>query len=111
MRVNVALIVTMMITMGLGLTGCASTSENMIAKGYGESYSQGYEDGCETGRKAAGALFVDFNKDVNRFNRETKYRQGWGDGYEVCRSEQIQMIRSSEASSRERAIRDRYKNR
>jgi len=51
-------------------SGCATTTETMEAQGYGPNYSQGYGDGCETGKKSAGDMFSQFKKNVNRFDVE-----------------------------------------
>ncbi len=104
--------VLMILAMGTAailFSGCASTAENMMAQGYGPNYSQGYGDGCETGKKSAGDMFSQFKKNVNLFNRNLKYREGWKDGYRTCKAEFEQIERNTRASSRDQAIRDSYK--
>jgi len=90
-------------------SGCASAAENMMAQGYGPNYSQGYGDGCSSGKKAGGSMFDQFKKDVNRFDGNRKYREGWDDGFKTCKSEFKASMRSIEANNRDRAIRDSYK--
>jgi len=90
-------------------SGCASTVENMQAQGYGPNYSQGYGDGCETGKKSAGDMFSQFKKNVNRFDNNSKYREGWKDGFRTCKSEFEQIERNTRSNSRNQAIRDSYK--
>ena len=92
--------------LALWFTGCASTAENMRAQGYGPSYSQGYGDGCNSGRKAGGSILDTFKKDVRRYDSEHKYREGWDDGYKECRSEEKELMKNINESSREQAIRD-----
>jgi hypothetical protein len=92
--------------MGLSFTGCASTAESMQQQGYGPDYSKGYGDGCTSGKKAGGALLLDFTKNVDRYDNDGKYREGWDDGYKTCKSQQNQLERSVEDSSRDQAIRD-----
>ncbi|CAI2326829.1 hypothetical protein [Vibrio parahaemolyticus] len=72
----------------LGLLGCASTKDNMVAKGFSVQYAEGFDDGCHSGYKAAGSLFDEFKKDISRFNSDKKYAQGWSDGFRQCESEQ-----------------------
>ena len=86
--------------------GCASTAETMMNKGYGPDYSYGYSDGCDSGRKAGGSMLDGFKKDVRRYDRNFKYREGWDDGYKECRSEEKQLMRNVNEASREQAIRD-----
>ncbi len=94
------------VAMGLSFTGCASTAENMRAQGYGPDYSQGYGDGCDSGKKAGGSMFDNFKKDVRRYDSNHKYREGWDDGYKECRSEEKELMHSIENSQRNQAIRD-----
>ena len=91
--------------------GCASTAENMRAQGYGPDYSQGYGDGCDSGRKAGGSMFDQFKKDVRRYDSNHKYKEGWDDGYKECRSEEKQLMKNINEASREQAIRDSGKYR
>jgi len=97
-------------TLAVGFTGCASTAENMRAQGYGPDYSQGYGDGCDSGKKAGGSMFDQFKKDVNRYDNNHKYREGWEDGYKECKSEEKELMHSIEAANRDAAIRNINKN-
>ena len=91
-------------------TGCASTAENMQAQGYGPEYSQGYGDGCDSGKKAGGDMFEQFKKDVTHYDNSHKYREGWDDGYRQCKSEYQELERSVENASRNAAISNSYNN-
>ena len=72
----------------------------MQQKGYGLAYSKGYDDGCESGKKAGGGMFNDFRKNVNRYDNDYKYREGWEDGYRQCEDEEKAMMRSIENNRR-----------
>jgi len=110
MKMKTLVKATVAVTLALGFTGCASTAENMKAQGYGADYSQGYGDGCDSGKKAGGSMFDSFKKNVNRYDNNHKYREGWNDGYKECRSEEKQLIKSIDDASRDAAIRDSNKN-
>ena len=69
-------------------SGCASQKEIMIQQGYPLAYADGFDDGCHSGNKAGGSLFDQFKKDVNRFEKDSQYAQGWSDGFRQCESEQ-----------------------
>jgi len=91
------------------LGGCASTTENMISQGYGPSYAQGYDNGCVSGKNAAGSMFDQFTKNVNRYNRDVKYMQGWNDGFRTCKSQFEQIERNVRANARNQAIKSASK--
>lgn len=60
----------------------------MIQQGYPLAYADGFDDGCHSGKKAGGSLFDQFKKDVNRFEKDSQYAQGWSDGFRQCETEQ-----------------------
>ncbi len=94
----------------LAFGGCASTAETMQQKGYGPSYSKGYEDGCESGKRAGGGMFNDFRKNVDRYDRDYKYREGWEDGYRQCKGEEKALMQSIENSQRAEMEREAIEN-
>jgi hypothetical protein len=105
------MILTSLMAAGLlAFAGCASTSETMMQKGYGPAYSKGYEDGCESGKKAGGGMFNDFRKDVSRYDREYKYREGWEDGYRQCKGEEKALMQSIQSSQRAEMEREAIAN-
>ena len=106
MKLNTMILGTTALVGLLAFNGCASTSETMMQQGYGPDYSQGYGDGCDSGRKAGGSMFDQFKKDVRRYDSNYKYREGWDDGYKECRSEEKQLMKNINEASREQAIRD-----
>lgn len=110
MQTKTLLTLTVAVALTWGFSGCVSTAENMRAQGYGPEYSQGYGDGCDSGKKAGGSLFDQFKKDVNQYDNSHKYREGWNDGYRQCKSEEQQLERSIENASRDAAINNSYNN-
>ena len=70
------------------LAACQTAKQKMVSEGYPKSYADGFEDGCRSGKKAGGSLFEQFHKDVNRFNSDQNYAQGWSDAYRQCENEE-----------------------
>ncbi len=90
------------------LTGCASERERMLQQGYPPAYAAGFEDGCHSGKKAGGSLFDQFRKDIRRFESDSRYAQGWSDGFRECESEEEAMLRRNRvAIERQRLIEQR----
>lgn len=73
--------------MVLTISGCMSQKEMLLKQGYPLSYTDGFDDGCHSGKKAGGYLFDQFKKDVRRFNSDLDYAQGWSDAFRQCDSE------------------------
>lgn len=70
------------------LTGCATSTQSIdreIGAGQPPAYKEGYGAGCDSGYVAAGHPYYKFKKDVNRFASDEFYKQGWADGYGVCK--------------------------
>lgn len=67
------------------LAGCESTRERLLAQGYPAPYASGFEDGCGSGRQAAGAL-GEFRKNVPVYLEDRKYATGWDDGFRQCQA-------------------------
>ncbi|PWB35427.1 hypothetical protein DCO48_03135 [Pseudomonas sp. SDI] len=72
----------------LGLTGCQSTHEQLINQGYPPPYADGFQDGCSSGRQAAGVMAGAFRKDVPRYLHNRQYESGWDDGFRQCQAMQ-----------------------
>ena len=66
------------------LSGCATTHEQMLDHGYPPAYADGFQDGCSSGRQAAGLMVGDFRKDVPRYLHNRQYESGWDDGFRQC---------------------------
>ncbi|MCO7555026.1 hypothetical protein [Metapseudomonas otitidis] len=93
-----------LICAALLLAGCETTHDYLVAQGYPPAFADGYQDGCSSGRQAAGAITGEFRKDVPRYLRDRTYAEGWGDGFEQCKEQ----MRSQELREfREQVTRDR----
>lgn len=69
------------------IAGCA-TNEQMIDRqlsGQPAEYRDGYKAGCDSGNNAGGSVYHRFNKDVSRYGSAALYKQGWDDGFSVCK--------------------------
>lgn len=82
------------------LAGCQTQHEQMLAQGYPPAYADGFDDGCSSGRQAAGLMVGEFRKNVPRYLHERQYESGWDDGFRQCHA-----MRSSEDT---RQYRERY---
>ena len=80
--------------------GCQSTHEELLAKGYPPAFADGFDDGCSSGRQAAGAINGTFRKNVLRYLDDARYAEGWSDGFRQCHALQN--------SEEQRQYRDRY---
>ncbi len=54
-----------------------------------EAYTQGYNEGCQSGRYYLGLPFR-YAQDATRMNVEADYARGWDRGYERCTFEILQ---------------------
>ncbi|MFV3330761.1 hypothetical protein ACNFIA_07505 [Pseudomonas sp. NY15437] len=75
------------------LAGCETTHESLIAQGYPPAYADGYDDGCGSGRQAAGAIGGEFRKNVPRYLDEPRYALGWNDGFQQCQAMRVSQER------------------
>ncbi len=78
-------------------TGCGpSQGQRLVQEGASTEYGQGFDDGCSSGKKAAGDMFSQFHKNVRLYQQDTDYRQGWNDGHEECLNEWRSMERQQD---------------
>ncbi|MFJ2281330.1 hypothetical protein ACIOUG_09325 [Pseudomonas sp. NPDC087803] len=70
----------------LFLGGCQTTHEDLIAKGYPPAFADGFDDGCVSGRQAAGSISGEFRKNVPRYLKDKQYAEGWTDGFRQCQA-------------------------
>ncbi|MDH0732258.1 hypothetical protein N5F23_17545 [Pseudomonas sichuanensis] len=82
------------------LAGCETTHEQMVNQGFPPAYADGFQDGCSSGRQAAGPMAGDFRKDVARYLHNRQYESGWDDGFRQCQGMQN--------SEEQRQYHDRY---
>ena len=68
------------------ISGCESTHEHLLAQGYPPAFADGFDDGCVSGRQAAGAISGEFRKNVPRYLKEPPYAEGWSDGFRQCQA-------------------------
>ncbi len=82
------ILTTIIVLLSMMLFGCVSQKEAMIKQGYSPVYAEGFQDGCGSGENAAGSIADQFKKDVQSYNDNSDYRQGWNDGYKQCKAKQ-----------------------
>lgn len=75
----------------LSVSACLTPAQQLdreIGAGQPQEYKDGYLDGCPSGQKAAGYIYAKFKKQVIRYGEDNLYKQGWDDGFQVCKSKQ-----------------------
>ncbi len=78
-------------------SGCGPTDgQRLMQEGASPEYAQGFDDGCSSGKKAAGDMFSLFHKNVQAYRSTPDYRQGWDDGHEECKSEWLSNYRQQQ---------------
>jgi hypothetical protein len=90
------------------LTSCATEGQRLMNEGASPAYAQGFDDGCSSGKKSAGDMFSQFHKNVQEFQHNQDYRQGWNDGHEECRNEWLSMNRQQRLSIEEQRAADEH---
>ena len=50
-----------------------------------QEYKEGYAAGCNSGYVASGHPYYKFTKDIARYESDNLYKQGWEDGFRVCK--------------------------
>ena len=68
------------------ITGCQTTHDELISKGYPPAFADGFDDGCSSGRQAAGVISGQFRKNVPRYLKDAQYAEGWSDGFRQCKA-------------------------
>ena len=63
---------------------CASNEQTLRHHGYSEQYVAGYEDGCSSGRRAAGSWLDPERQDMQLYSKHDDYRTGWDYGFHAC---------------------------
>ena len=103
------LVIVAIVSCFMLLSGCVSQKETMIKQGYPLSYAEGFDDGCHSVNKAGGSLFDQFKKDVRRFESDTKYAQGWSDGFRQCESQQESVQRQTRMAIEQQKLSEQKK--
>ncbi|WP_426143519.1 hypothetical protein [Pseudomonas sp. DWP3-1-2] len=68
------------------VAGCQSTRDQLLAEGYPPPFADGFQDGCGSGRQAAGSISGHYKKDVPRYLKDKAYAVGWDDGFRQCQA-------------------------
>ena len=88
MILKINLILLILIILSLFLISCVTTIDRVnqeVGINQPLQYKEGYQSGCDSGYVSAGNPYYRFNKDVNRYSKDELYKQGWDDGYNICR--------------------------
>jgi hypothetical protein len=70
------------------LSSCATSMlevDRDVGSGQPPEYKIGYQNGCDSGVAAADNPYYRFKKDVYRYKSDDLYKQGWDDGFNVCK--------------------------
>lgn len=76
------------------LASCATQSGAAGAQDRSPAYSEGFADGCVSGRASQGSATDSERKNVSRFDSDKQYAQGWSDAFGKCAQEQVQKMAS-----------------
>ncbi|HLD67652.1 MAG TPA: hypothetical protein VJA19_16605 [Pseudomonas sp.] len=68
------------------LAGCQSTQDVLLRQGYLPAFAEGFQDGCQSGQQAAGAITGGYRKNVPLYLSSAQYAEGWGDGFQQCQA-------------------------
>jgi hypothetical protein len=68
---------TLVIVLASFITGCATSDATLRERGLSEAYIQGFHDGRHSGMKEAGNYLEHMVKDIQRFEGDAEYREGW----------------------------------
>ena len=68
------------------LAGCQSTRDALLSQGYPPVFAEGFQDGCQSGQEAAGAITGGYRKNVPLYLSNGQYAEGWGDGFQQCQA-------------------------
>lgn len=70
------------------LSACATGANDVdaaVGANQPQAYKSGYKGGCDSGYVAAGHPYYKFSKDVKAYAKDSLYKQGWDDGFAVCK--------------------------
>jgi len=74
----------------ISIAGCVTTPDKVdraVGAGQPNEYKEGYAPGCDSGYVAAGHPYYKFSKDVRRYVDDAIYKNGWDDGFAICKSQ------------------------
>jgi hypothetical protein len=88
------------------MTGCGPVGEQvMIQNAQGAGYSQGYGDGCASGRHAAGSVEAVAAKDTMLYLNDKQYKEGWDMGYKECEFREKRVAELSRKADQKKPVR------
>ena len=76
----------------LALAACTSQREGLIKQGATPAYADGYVDGCDSGKQAAGDERAQAKKDPNRYGSDGDYTKGWDEASQKCKAAMSGMV-------------------
>jgi hypothetical protein len=89
---------TVLVITATAVAGCTSVQEGLSARGYPPAYAEGYEQGCASGKAAAGGLFSEAQQDRARYqDSDSEYAQGWDAGSQKCLADMRAMVIAARA--------------
>ena len=77
------------------LTACSSQRERLIQQGATPAYAEGYVDGCDSGKRAAGDILKEAKNDVDRYAESGEYAKGWDEAFKECQVDMVVMVREA----------------
>lgn len=79
------IIATHSAALALSLVACAPIAPRQATPPQPPQYREGFDQGCQSGRSAAGRVGSRFTKDPIRFQSDAMYADGWRDGFNNCK--------------------------
>ena len=83
----------------LTLAACGTTDSALQEQGRSQSYIIGFHDGRHSGIKEAGNPYEYYVKDVERFESDADYREGWLAGEAEGKKLQAQAVTAGSAAA------------
>ena len=82
-------LVTATILLG-SLFGCKTPPNPLMGSGHTAMYTEGFNDGCSSGRVTQNPVVGWYTKDTKLFDSDKQYAQGWNEGYQKCSQAQME---------------------
>lgn len=81
------IVIAVIVLVGCAAHGLDVRRQELIRQGQPPPYVDGHVDGCSSGTAAAGNPYYRFAKNVQRFEADKLYAQGWNDGFAICKAQ------------------------
>ena len=85
-----ALVATSLSTLLGSLSGC-NTPNPLMGPGQTPTYADGFNDGCSSGNASQNVTYP-YRKNIQKFDSEQQYAEGWTAGYKKCEDAQIAQL-------------------